>query len=127
ESTKLVELTVMPKPEKVANAPDTKPLPVMVMFWLVAPWPRELGLVDSTVGAALTVNTPVPVLTPASPLVTVTFRRPVVALAPMVILAGRWVESTKVVELTAMFVPEKLDARLAPDTNPVPVMVMFWL
>ena len=35
--TKVVELTVIPAAEKVAAAPLTKPVPVTVMFWLVAP------------------------------------------------------------------------------------------
>ncbi len=33
----VVELTVIPVPEKVAAAPVTNPVPVIVMFWLVAP------------------------------------------------------------------------------------------
>jgi hypothetical protein len=32
-----VEFTVIPKPENVAVAPFTNPVPVMVMDWLVAP------------------------------------------------------------------------------------------
>ncbi len=35
--TKAVELTVIPVPEKVATAPLMKPVPVIVMFWLIAP------------------------------------------------------------------------------------------
>ena len=35
--TKLVEFTVIPAPEKAALAPLTKPVPVIVTFWLVAP------------------------------------------------------------------------------------------
>ncbi len=33
----VVELTVIPVPEKVAAAPETNPVPVIVMVWLVAP------------------------------------------------------------------------------------------
>ncbi len=54
---KLVELTVMPVPENAAVAPVTKPVPVIVMSWLRAPWPRELGVVDVTVGCEMTVTT----------------------------------------------------------------------
>ena len=39
-----------------AVAPLTKFVPLIVMSWLVAPCPRELGLVDSTVGPRLTVK-----------------------------------------------------------------------
>ena len=34
---KVVELTVIPVPEKVVAAPETNPVPVIVMVWLVAP------------------------------------------------------------------------------------------
>ena len=37
ELTKVVELTVMPLPEKVTLAPLTKLVPFTVTFWLVAP------------------------------------------------------------------------------------------
>jgi len=37
EFTKVVELTVMPVPEKVVVAPLTKPVPVSVKVWLIAP------------------------------------------------------------------------------------------
>ena len=89
ELTKVVELTVIPVPEKLAvsHAPLTKPVPVIVMFWLVAPWPRLLGLVEVTVGAALTVKTLVPVAVLPSRLVTVTLRAPVVALPAIVMFA----------------------------------------
>ena len=35
--TNVVELTVIPVPENAAVAPVSKPVPVMVMVWLVAP------------------------------------------------------------------------------------------
>src|SRR5689334_14932397 len=106
--TNVLELTVMPAPEHVAAAPDTMLLPVIVMFWLVAPWPRELGDVDATDGAALTVNTPVPVPTPASGFVTVTLPAPVVALEATVMFATSVVEFVKLVELTVIPVPENV-------------------
>jgi hypothetical protein len=123
--TNVVEFTVMPVPENVAAAPDTNPVPVIVMSWLVAPCPRDAGLVDVTVGAALTVKTLAPVPTPASGFVTVTSRAPVVAFEATVMLAVSEVALTNVVEFTVMPVPENVAA--APETNPVPVIVMFWL
>ena len=50
----VVEFTVMPVPENdAANpAPLMKPVPVIATFWLVAPWPRDAGLTDVTVGRA---------------------------------------------------------------------------
>ena len=69
-----------------------KPVPVIVTFWLVAPWSQRRGLVEVTVGAALTVKTSVPVPVPASGLVTVTLRAPVVALPAIVMLAVSEVE-----------------------------------
>ena len=55
ELTKLVDSTVIPAP-KDEVAPLTKLVPLIVIVCLLAPWPRELGLVDSTVGPALTVE-----------------------------------------------------------------------
>jgi hypothetical protein len=37
DEAKVVEFTVMPLPENVTPAPLTKPVPVIVMFWLLAP------------------------------------------------------------------------------------------
>ncbi len=62
---------------------------------------------------------------PASGLVTVTLPAPVVALAETVMLAVSEVEDTKVVEFTV--IPDAEKAVVAPETNPVPVIVMFWL
>src|SRR5919204_229136 len=123
--TNVVELTVMPVPENDTVAPDTMLVPVTVMFWLVAPWPRELGLAAVTVGAPFTVNTPVPAPMPVSGFVTVTSRAPVVALVAMVMLAVSVMLDTNVVELTVMPVPE--NDTVAPDTKLVPVTVTFWL
>src|SRR6266511_978776 len=119
----VVEFTVMPVPENEALAPLWKPVPVIAMSWLIAPWPRELGLVEVTVGRALTVKHPVHDPVPASVLVTVTSRAPVVAPPAMVMLAVTWVALLKVVELTVMPVPEN-DA-FAPLTKFVPVITMF--
>ena len=47
----------------------------------------DAGLVEVTVGAALTVKTSVPVAVLPSPLVTVTLRRPVLAWPAIVMLA----------------------------------------
>ena len=121
----VVELTVIPVPEKEATAPETNPVPVIVMFWLVAPWAREDGVVEVTAGPTLTVKTLVPVPTPASGLVTVTLLAPVEAPGETVMLAVSEVALPKVVELRVIPVPEK--ETTAPETNPVPVIVMFWL
>src|ERR671936_329917 len=74
---KVVELTVIPEPNDAASAgPLSKLVPVIVTFWLVAPCPREAGLVEDTVGGPLTVNAPLAVAVPAPGLVTVTSRGP---------------------------------------------------
>jgi hypothetical protein len=75
------------------------------------------------VGAAFTVKTPVPVPVPASGLVTVTLPAPVVAPAATVTLAVSEVELLNVTELTVIPVAE--NATVAPDTKPVPVIVML--
>ena len=110
--TNVVELTVIPIPENTVLAPLSKPVPVIVMVWPLAPCPRELGLVEVTEGAALTAKTPVPVAVVRSGLVTVTFRAPVVAAPEIVMLTVSWVELEKVVELTVTPVPE--NTALAP-------------
>jgi hypothetical protein len=122
ELLNVVELTVIPDPNDAASVgPLMKPVPVIVMFWLVAPCPRELGLSEEIVGAALTLKTPLPVPTPASGLVTVTLPAPVLAVEEMLMFAVSWVELTNVVELTV--IPEPENTALAPLTKPVPVMV----
>jgi hypothetical protein len=122
--TKVVELTVIPAPEKDTTAPLVYPVPVTVMFWFVAPCPRELGLVEVTVGAAFTVKHPLQVATPASPFVMVTSLVAAVALLVIVMLAFTCVADTNVVEFTVMPVPEKAAERAPPLTNPDPVTVM---
>jgi hypothetical protein len=124
ELTNDVEFTVIPPPAKATVAPEAKPVPLMVTVRveLCAP---ELGEVEVTVGAALTVKTLVPVPVPPSGLVTLTFPAPVVAFAATVMLAISEVELTNVVEFTVIPVAE--NAAVAPDTNPVPVIVTVWL
>ena len=121
----MVELTVTPVAENPVLAPLWKPVPVIVTLKLLAPRSPELGPVDVTVGAALTVNTPAPAPTPASGLVIVTLRAPVLAAPEIVMLAVSWVALTNVVELTAIPVPENTVA--APLTKPVPVIVTLKL
>src|SRR3972149_6110427 len=76
------------------------------------------------VGAtALTVKHPAQLPAAVSGLVTVTSRVPAGAFDATVMFAVSWIELTKVVELTVIPAP-KLD--VAPETKPVPVMVMFW-
>ena len=125
--TNVVEFTVMPVPEKVAAAPLANPVPLTVTFWLDTPWPLDDGLVEVTVGAALTVKHPVQVAFPASGFVTVTSLALTVAPAVIVMFAVTCVAETNVVEFTVMPVPEKVAARPAPVTKPVPFTVMFWL
>jgi hypothetical protein len=117
-----VDTTVMPAPENVAVAPLTKPVPVIVMFWFVAPWPREAGFVDVTLGFALIVKPTE--AEPPSGFVTVIVLAPVVAFPAIVTFAVTCALSTKVVELTVTPVPEN-DA-VAPAAKFVPVIVMSW-
>src|SRR5205807_486844 len=53
-------------------------------------------------------------------------RAPVAALLAMVMLTVRCDESTKVVELTVILVPENVAVRPAPFTKFVPITVTFW-
>jgi hypothetical protein len=117
-----VEMTVTPLPVAMAVAPLSKPVPVSVTVWLLEPWPRDDGLADVTVGAALTVKIE-PLAVVPSPLVTVTVRAPGVALPATVMTTLSVVGLVSVVELTVMPVPEKTVARLAPLTKLVPVSV----
>lgn len=118
-------MTVIPVPENDAIAPLAKLAPTTVTFWAVAPCPSDDGLVDDTVGPALTLKHPVhePDAPPGS--VTVTSREPMVADVATETFAVTWLESTKLVELTVIPVPEN-DAA-APLTKLVPVTVTFWL
>ena len=105
ELVKLVDSTVTPDP-KDAVAPLTKLVPLIAMTCLAAPWPRELGFVEVTVGAPLTVKAFSFEPTPSSGLVTVTLRAPVVAPDSIVIFAVSSVALTNVVELTVTPVPK---------------------
>ncbi len=71
----------------------------------------------------MTVKHPVHVAFPASGFVTVTSLALTVAPAAIVIFAVTCVAETNVVELTVMPVPEKVAARPAPVTKPVPFTV----
>jgi hypothetical protein len=77
------------------------------------------------VGAAFTVKQLLHEPLPASVLVTVTFLALVAALEETMMLAVSEVADTKVVEFTVIPDPEK--TVVAPEANPVPVIVMFWL
>ena len=133
EFVRVTELTVIPVPEKVTDEAGHVPLrklePVMTMLWLAAPWPRELGLREETVGPAFTVKAPIAVALPPSVLMTVTFLEPVVASAEIVMLTVRLVELLRVTELTVIEVPEKRTDALvhAPPRKPDPVRVIDWL
>jgi hypothetical protein len=125
EELNVVEFTVIPEPENDTVAPDTNPVPVTVTFWFAAPCGRLFGLSEVTVGPLLTVNALFWVFTPPSGLVTVRFRFPVVAFDAIDTLTVNEVDDTNVVEFTVMPVPE--NDTVAPETNPVPVIVKFWL
>jgi hypothetical protein len=124
DDTKLVVFTVIPDPEKLAEAPLTNPVPVTVTAWFVAPSPLDDGLVDVTVGVTLTVKHPVHVPTPASGLVTRTLPAPVVAVGETLMLAVSWVADTNVVEFTVT--PAAENEAIAPETKPLPLIVTFW-
>src|SRR5438132_14039711 len=78
ELTKLVDSTVTPAP-KLELAPLTRLEEWRVGDWLLAPWPREEGLVDSTLGPALTVKALAEPAPASVLLVTVAVRRAVAA------------------------------------------------
>jgi hypothetical protein len=59
----LVTFAVIPGPNETV-APVANPVPLTVMVWFVAPWPREFGAVEVTVGPAFTVKQPVHVAVP---------------------------------------------------------------
>jgi hypothetical protein len=122
--TKVVEFTVIPPAENVAAAPLENPVPEIVMFWLAAPWPREDGLVEETVGAETTVKQLAHEPIPASGLVTVTALLPVVAFDAIEMVAVSWVLLTNVVEFTVIPLPK---VAVAPLTKFEPFTVMLWL
>lgn len=118
-------MTVTPLAEKLAEAPLSKFVPVIVTFSLV-PWLPELGPTAITVGAALTVNAADKLAALPSPLAIVTVRAPVVALGAIVIVAVSCVALTNVVEATVIPAP-KDDASCAPLSKPVPWIVTLRL
>ena len=122
--TYVVELTVTPGPNDAA-APGWNPVPLIVTFWLVAPWPSAPGAAPLTVGSASTVKAPAPVAVLPSPPVTVTSRAPGVAVPATDTLAVNRVALTYVVELTVTPAPNE-PASEAPLMKPVPVIVTFW-
>jgi hypothetical protein len=73
------------------------------------------------------VNTPAPVAVLPSPFVTVTLRAPVAAAPVIVMFAVSDVALTNVVEFTVIPIPENELASAGPLSNPVPVIVTFWL
>ena len=103
-------------------APLTKFVPMTVTVSVVFLGDDE-GLVEVTVGPALTVKQPVHDPLPVFKLVTVTLRAPVVAPAAIVMLAVTWVALLNVVELTVMPVPE--NEAVAPLAKFVPVIAML--
>ena len=115
----------MPRPENVAAAPVRNPVPLTVMSWPVAPWPRLDGVALVAVGFAFTVKHAVHDPTPASPFVTVTLRGSSVAPPATSIFTVNSVPETNVVELTVIPVPENTAASGAPATNPDPPIEMF--
>jgi hypothetical protein len=95
---------------------------LIVIVWPLAPCPRELGLVDSTLGAASIVKMLVPVPAPASGLVIVTLRAPVAALPATLMFAVSSVEDLNVVELTVTPLPEIVVVAPLRKCEPVTVI-----
>lgn len=124
---KVVELTVIPPPEKAAVAPGRKLAPEMVTSRLVEPWGSELGLVDVTVGGwavdAAGVTVKHPVHDPAGPpgFVTVTVRGPSWASLATVTLASSVVLDWNAVEFTVT--PPPVNEAEAPGAKLAPEMV----
>jgi len=125
ELPKVTEFTLIPVPEN-STLPTgmgaRNPVPVMMMFWLTAPCPRELGVAEVAVGFALTVKHPVQVPDTESVLVTVTFRVPGVADPETDTFAVTSVLLTKVTEFTVTPEPNEV---LKPRAKLVPARVMF--
>ena len=115
ELTNVVELTVMPAPN-LAMAPASKCEPRMSTK-RVAPFAPLFGELDVGAGAALTVRQPGHVAEPA-PVVTVTLRAPMGAVAVAFTLMVNLMLLTKVVETTVTPVPDT--ELVAPDWKFVP-------
>ena len=130
EFVRVTELTVIPPPVKatdeVGHEPDRKLEPVMTIDWLVAPWPRELGLSDEIPGAGLTSKALALVPRPPSRLTTVTSRKFVVAPDEIDRTTVKWVGLVRVTEFTVIPLPEK--RTFAGDQGPLakfePVMTV---
>jgi hypothetical protein len=116
-----VELTqvtpVAAAPPIVTVAPETNPLPVMVIATPPASVPLD-GVTEVTVGSTAYVNAPVPVPDKVLGFVTITFFAPVVPAGAVAVMV---VELTQVTPVAAT--PPMVTARPAPATNPVPVIV----
>lgn len=129
----VTELTVIPVPEKVTDEAGQEPLaklePVITTFWLAVPWPRELGPRPDIEGAALTLNPPTSVERPASGLMTVTSRDPVVAPDEIDRLTVSRKALFRVTELTVIPGPENWtdDGVQVPLWKFNPTMKTFWL
>jgi hypothetical protein len=121
----VVEFTVIPEPENATAPPLTNPVPVIAMFWLLAPVASALGLAAVTPGAALIVNAPAPTAVELSGLVTVMLRVPVAADELTLTLAVIDVALLTVVEPTVT--PDPETETTAPLSNPDPVIETDWL
>jgi hypothetical protein len=115
ELTNVVELTVMPAPN-LAMAPASKCDPRMSTE-RVAPLAPLFGELDVGAGAAMTVRHPVHVAEPA-PVVAVTLRAPMGAVAVAFTLMVNLLLLTKVVETTVTPVPDT--ELVAPDWKLLP-------
>ena len=125
ELTKVVDFTVIPDPKRAA-APARNLEPTMSTE-RVTPLALLLGEVDVTAGAGLMVRHP-PHVAESPPVVTVTSRAPMGAVAVALTLMDSLVLLTNVVETTVTPVPET--EVVAPDWKLVPFTVRvrepFW-
>ena len=105
-------IALLPEPENdtidAFHVPLPKLAPVIVRFWLVAPWPSEDGLIELTLGAAVTENALgrsicVKLLVP----LTDTVRRDIDAPDEMLMLAVTLEVLTQLVPFTVIPVPLK--------------------
>ena len=114
-----VELThvtpVAAAPPIVTVAPDTKPVPVIVIATPPASVPLD-GDTEITVGATAYVKAPVPVPDRLLGFVTMTFCAPAVPAGAMTVIDVALTHVTPVAAVPPM-------VTVAPDTNPVPVIV----
>jgi hypothetical protein len=120
ELTKVVEFTVTPDPN-VAFAPTRKCVP-STSTDRVVPLAPVLGAVDAGTGAGLILRHPAHVAE-RPPVITVTSRVPIGAVAVAFTLVASVLLSTKVVEPTVTPVPDT--EAVAPDSKLVPFMIRF--